>query len=66
MSQENVEIVGTLAEGFQRRQHERAFEFYDPDIEWDASRIVNLLPDNAGVRPRGRQDVLAELALRVE
>ena len=37
MSQENVEIVRTLAEGFQHRQHERAFEFYDPAIEWDAS-----------------------------
>jgi ketosteroid isomerase-like protein len=49
MSQENVEIVRTLAEGFQRRQHERAFEFYDPEIEWDASRVAEMLPDNAGV-----------------
>ena len=39
MSQANVEIVRGLAEGFQRRQHERAFEFYDPEIEWDASRM---------------------------
>ncbi|HXF01195.1 MAG TPA: nuclear transport factor 2 family protein [Solirubrobacterales bacterium] len=49
MSQENVEIVRTLAEGFQHRQHERAFEFYDPEIEWDASRVVGVLPDSAGV-----------------
>src|SRR4026209_2749666 len=49
MSQENVEIVRTLAEGFQRRQHELAFEFYDPDVEWDSSRIEGVLPDTAGV-----------------
>jgi ketosteroid isomerase-like protein len=49
MSRENVEIVRTLAEGFQHRQHERAFEFYDREIEWDASRVVEMLPDNAGI-----------------
>jgi ketosteroid isomerase-like protein len=37
-----------LAEGFQHRQHEWAFEFYDPEIEWDASQVVEL-PDSAGV-----------------
>jgi ketosteroid isomerase-like protein len=58
MSQENVEIVRALAEGFQRRQHERAFEFYDREIEWDASRIAELLPDNAGVF-RGHEGVRA-------
>ena len=49
MSQENVEIVRTLAEGFQRRQHEQAFELYDPEIEWDSSRMAERQPDNAGV-----------------
>ncbi len=49
MSQENVEIVRTLAEGFQRRQHEQAFEFYDPEIEWDASAIADVYPEIAGV-----------------
>jgi ketosteroid isomerase-like protein len=49
MSQENVEIVRTLAEGFQHRQHERAFELYDSEIEWDASGRAGLQPDNAGV-----------------
>ena len=34
MSQENVEIVRTLLDGFAHRQHERAFELYDPEIEW--------------------------------
>jgi len=48
VSEESVEIVRFLAEGFQRRQHERAFEYYDPRIEWDASRMEDLLPDIAG------------------
>ena len=49
MSGENVEVVRTLAEWFQRRQHERAFEFYDPEIEWDATPRSGLQPDNAGI-----------------
>jgi ketosteroid isomerase-like protein len=49
MSQENVEIVRSLLEGFAHRQHEQAFEFYDPDIEWDSSRLTATLPDIAGI-----------------
>ncbi len=49
MSQENVEIVRQLLEAFARRDHERAFDFYDPDIEWDATRIAETIPDLAGV-----------------
>jgi ketosteroid isomerase-like protein len=49
VSEENVEIVRTLVEGFARRQHERAFEFYDPEIEWDASALAASMPDIAGV-----------------
>ena len=56
---ENVEIVRALAEGFQHRQHERAFEFYDPEIEWDATACRLS-------RPRRRQGVLAALALGLE
>jgi ketosteroid isomerase-like protein len=56
VSQKNVEIVRKLAEGFQRRQHERAFEFYDPEIEWDASNLHELIPDLAGVY-RGHEEV---------
>jgi ketosteroid isomerase-like protein len=48
MSQENVEIVRALLEDFAHRQHERVFEVYDPEIEWDASRMVVGLPDTAG------------------
>jgi ketosteroid isomerase-like protein len=49
MSEEKVEIVRSLAEGFQHRQHERAFEYYDPEIEWDASQIAQVNPDVAGI-----------------
>jgi predicted ester cyclase len=38
--------------GFQHRQHERAFELYDPEIEWDASNVGQLVPDLAGVYHR--------------
>jgi ketosteroid isomerase-like protein len=56
MSEENVELVRDLLEAFRRRDHERAFDFYDPAIEWDASghRAVN--PDLAGVF-RGHEGV---------
>jgi ketosteroid isomerase-like protein len=56
MSQENVEIVRALAEAFQRRDHERAFELYDPEIEWDASRCAAVIPEMAGVY-RGHEGV---------
>jgi ketosteroid isomerase-like protein len=38
MSEENVEIVRTLFDTFARRDHEAAFDYYDAEIEWDASR----------------------------
>ena len=58
MSQENVEIVRALAESFQRRDHERAFDFYDPEIEWDASQCAEVIPDLAEVY-RGHDGVRA-------
>ena len=58
MSQENVEVVRTLAEWFQQRQHEQAFDLYDPEIEWDSSRMAERQPDNAGVY-RGHDGVRA-------
>jgi ketosteroid isomerase-like protein len=48
MSEENVSLVRELLELFAHRQHERVFEFYDPEIEWDASR--------------GREVIVPELA----
>ncbi len=38
MSRENVEVVRELLDSFDARKHARAFEVYDEDIEWDASR----------------------------
>jgi ketosteroid isomerase-like protein len=49
MSRENIEIVRGLAEAFQRRDHERAFEFYDEEIEWDGTGMSEVYPDAAGV-----------------
>jgi len=49
LSRENVEIVRALAEAFQRRDHESAFELYDHEIEWDSTGVGDLLPDIAGV-----------------
>jgi ketosteroid isomerase-like protein len=46
--EENIETVRVLLQAFQRRDHERAFEFYDPDIEWDASQTAENIPDLAG------------------
>ena len=48
MSRENVELVRSLLEMFDRREHERAFDFYDPEIEWDASKGT-MIPDAAEV-----------------
>jgi ketosteroid isomerase-like protein len=49
VSRANVETVRTLAEAFQRRDHTRPFDFYDPDIEWDASHLPEGIFDAAGV-----------------
>jgi ketosteroid isomerase-like protein len=58
MSQDNIETVRTLLEGFQRRDHEQAFAFYDPEIEWDASATAELIPDLAG-RYHGHEGIRA-------
>ena len=49
MSTGNVQIVRDLLDAFDRRDHERAFDFYDPEIEWDASHGLEFAPDLAGV-----------------
>ena len=59
MSQQNVEIVRTLLDGFAHRQHERAFELYDPEIEWDASRMARGLPDDVAGVYHGHEGVRA-------
>jgi ketosteroid isomerase-like protein len=42
-------LVRDLLEAFRRRDHERAFDFYDPDIEWDASGGREVIPELAGI-----------------
>jgi ketosteroid isomerase-like protein len=56
MSQNNVAVVRELLDAFARRDHERAFEFYDPEIELDASRFREVIPDIAGIY-RGHEGV---------
>ena len=48
MSKENVYLVRRLLDMFARRDHEGVFEFYDPDIEWDATAWKSTAVD-AGV-----------------
>ena len=38
MTEDPVKIVEAVYDAFQRRDTEAPFEFYAPDIEWDASR----------------------------
>jgi ketosteroid isomerase-like protein len=75
MSQQDVELVRELLAAFASRDHERAFEFYDPDIEWDARGVVAVTPDIAeiyhghdGVRAYWRNWLSAwrDLAFEVE
>jgi ketosteroid isomerase-like protein len=49
MSEENVEIVRTLAETFQRGELDDAFEFYDPNIVLDQSQNTQLPTELVGV-----------------
>jgi ketosteroid isomerase-like protein len=49
MSEENVELVRRLLDMFAKRDHEAVFEFYDPDIEWDARRALGGGPFASGL-----------------
>jgi ketosteroid isomerase-like protein len=40
MSQENVEIVRRVFDAADRRDADAIFALYDPDVEWDASRML--------------------------
>jgi ketosteroid isomerase-like protein len=41
MSRENVELVRRLYDAVSRRDDTTVFTLYDPDIEWDDSRITD-------------------------
>jgi ketosteroid isomerase-like protein len=56
VSQENVEIVRALMEAYQQPEMMAALvdgeldlELADPQIEWDASRLTEMLPDLAEI-----------------
>ena len=49
MSEENVAIVRQMFELFAERDHERAFEYYDREIEFDATAFRDVLPELANV-----------------
>ena len=62
MSEENVAIVRELFALFAKREHERAFEYYDREVEFDATAFGEVLPELArmyhgheGVRTYWRQ-----------
>ncbi len=48
MSLENIQIVEMLLEKFKAGDHD-VFEHYDPEIEWDATRSGDHVPEIAGV-----------------
>jgi ketosteroid isomerase-like protein len=49
MAQANADIVRRMAEGWQGGDLEEAYDFFDPAIEWDSTRMGALIPDIAGV-----------------
>jgi ketosteroid isomerase-like protein len=52
MSEENVELVRGWMEAWQRGdrvQVEKSIDSFDPEIEWDASRFAERVPDLARV-----------------
>ena len=56
MSQENVEIVRAAMAVYKHPEGiallasgDLDFELFDPEIEWDASRLEDMIPDLAGV-----------------
>jgi ketosteroid isomerase-like protein len=57
MSAENVEVIRRMYAWFAAGEGERAFEVYDPEVEWDATRAPWLL--ELGFKPinRGHQAV---------
>ena len=66
-----MEVVRALAEAFQHRNHEMAFDFYDPEIEWDSSRAVTgaasgVYHGHEGVRNYWREWLSAWSDLRFE
>jgi ketosteroid isomerase-like protein len=49
MPEENLEVIRTLFDAFHRRDVKTMESLMDPDVEWDATRFVGLIPDLAGI-----------------
>jgi hypothetical protein len=56
VSQENVDLIGGLMEAYRNpdvisalADGELDMSLVDPDVEWDASRLSEMIPDLAGV-----------------
>jgi ketosteroid isomerase-like protein len=49
VSREDVEMVRALTEAWQRGEQEATFEFVDPGVEWDSTRVAEVIPDIAGI-----------------
>ena len=54
MSQENVEIVRRVYEAAARRDGEAVLALYDPEIEWDWTRVSGLFGQSGLYRGRER------------
>jgi ketosteroid isomerase-like protein len=55
VSRQNITAVKSFFDAINRGEVDDAFDFLDPDFEWDMSRSIN--PDLKGVH-RGREEVL--------
>jgi ketosteroid isomerase-like protein len=49
MSEENVDVIRDLFEAFNRRDVKAMESLMAPEVEWDATRFVGVVPDLAGV-----------------
>ena len=47
MSAENVRLVREVTEAWQRREQEETFAFVHQEVEWDATRVAEAIPDAA-------------------
>jgi ketosteroid isomerase-like protein len=49
MSRENVELIRSVTEAWQRGEQEQTLEFVAEDVVWDATGVREAIPDIAGV-----------------
>jgi ketosteroid isomerase-like protein len=49
MSEENVELIRSVTEAWQRGDQESTLEHVAEDVEWDATHVSDVIPDIAGI-----------------